>query len=306
MTRFLAPDALVLAAGGIAGEAWMTGVLAGLEDGAGIAFARTEQLVGTSAGAIVAAVLAAGDPLRRPPADGAAPPHPTQPDAGARRVSSGLRALAAAAWTATAPLTTALWSGGAPVGAAGRALLLARLPAGRESLDRLRDAPELARARFDGRLRIVAVDRDSGRRVVFGAPGQPAPPVGAAVAASCAVPGLFHPVAIGGRTYVDGGAWSLTNLDVARIGRDTQVLCLNVLGATSVRDAPPPLAALRIGARVSEAVEAQIVRRRGGVLRTIVPDAASTAAIAGRLMDRARAGDALAAGYRQGLALATA
>ncbi len=149
----------------------------------------------------------------------------------------------------------------------------------------------------------MAVDRDTGRRVVFGAPGAPAPPVGAAVAASCAVPGIFRPVAIGGRRYIDGGAWSLTNLDVARVGRDTQVLCLNVLGSLPVRDTPPALAALRVGARVSEAVEAQIVRRRGGTLRTIVPDAASTAAIGGRLMDRSRSADALAAGYQQGLAM---
>jgi NTE family protein len=117
------------------------------------------------------------------------------------------------------------------------------------------------------------------------------------------VPGIFAPVAIAGRTYVDGGAWSLTNLDVTRVGRDTQILCLNVLGALSLRDTPPPLAALRAGARISEAVEAQIVRRRGGTLRTIVPDARSMAAIAGRLMDRERAPPALAAGYAQGRAL---
>jgi NTE family protein len=117
------------------------------------------------------------------------------------------------------------------------------------------------------------------------------------------VPGIFAPVAIGGRTYVDGGAWSLTNLDVARVGRDTHILCLNVFGAMALRDTPPALAALRAGARVSEAVEAQIVRRRGGTLRTIVPNAASAAVIAGQLMDGARSADALAAGYRQGLAV---
>jgi NTE family protein len=300
----LAPDALVLAAGGIAGEAWMTGVLAGIEDAHGLVFARTEQLVGTSAGAIIAAVLAAGEPLRRPPAatepDGDAPPDaPGQTSL----LAGGVRALASAAWAASAPLTTSVWARGAGLGALGRALAFTRLPSGGQSLDRLRTAPELARARFDGRLRIVAVDRDSGRRVVFGAPGAPPAPVGAAVAASCAVPGIFAPVAIGGRTYVDGGAWSLTNLDVPRIGRDTHILCLNVFGAMALRDTPPALAALRAGARVSEAVEAQIVRRRGGTLRTIVPDAGSVAAIAGRLMDRGRAAPALTAGYAQGRAL---
>lgn len=300
----LAPDALVLAAGGIVGEAWMTGVLAGIEDAHGIDFRRTEQFVGTSAGAIVAAVLAAGDPLRRPTPSAAGPEAAQATVASGSSLLGGLRALGEAAWSASAPLTTTLWSGGAAIGAATRAFAFARFSQEGESLDRLRDAPQLAHARFDGRLRVVAVDRDTGRRVVFGAPGAPAVPVGAAVAASCAVPGIFRPVTIGGRTYVDGGAWSLTNLDVATVRRDTQVLCLNVLGALPVGGTPAPLLALRVGARVSEAVEAQIVRRRGGTLRTIVPDAASTAAIAGRLMDRERPGDALAAGYRQGRVIA--
>ncbi len=149
---------------------------------------------------------------------------------------------------------------------------------------------------------MVAVDRASGRRVVFGAPGAPAAEVRDAVAASCSVPGLFAPVTIDGRSYVDGGAWSLTNLDVARAGRGTEVLCLNVLGALPLRDVPPPLLALRAGARAGEAVEGQALRHRGATLRTIVPDAAATAAIGGRLMDPERAAFALAAGYAQGIA----
>ncbi|HWH95350.1 MAG TPA: patatin-like phospholipase family protein, partial [Baekduia sp.] len=71
------PDVLVLAGGGIVGEAWMHGVLAGVEDAAGADFRRVEAYVGTSAGSIVAARLVAG---RRPPrpkpgagAQGAAP-----------------------------------------------------------------------------------------------------------------------------------------------------------------------------------------------------------------------------------------
>jgi len=51
---FHPPDVLVLAAGGILGEAWMTGVLAGIEASTGVDFRDTESLVGTSAGAIIA------------------------------------------------------------------------------------------------------------------------------------------------------------------------------------------------------------------------------------------------------------
>jgi NTE family protein len=64
---FVSPDLLVLAAGGVVGEAWMTGVLAGIEDAAGVDLRRVEGFVGTSAGAMVAARLAAGQRPRRPP-----------------------------------------------------------------------------------------------------------------------------------------------------------------------------------------------------------------------------------------------
>src|SRR3954470_9549160 len=69
MPAFAIPDVLVLAGGGVLGEAWMTGVLAGIEDATGIDLRRTEALVGTSAGSIVAARLAFGRSPRRP--DGA-------------------------------------------------------------------------------------------------------------------------------------------------------------------------------------------------------------------------------------------
>ncbi|MCW2991671.1 MAG: patatin-like phospholipase family protein, partial [Solirubrobacterales bacterium] len=50
----------MLAAGGVVGEAWMSGWLRGVSDAAGVDFRRVETLVGTSAGSIVAASLAAG------------------------------------------------------------------------------------------------------------------------------------------------------------------------------------------------------------------------------------------------------
>jgi NTE family protein len=63
-------------------------------------------------------------------------------------------------------------------------------------------------------LLVCAVRRRDGRRVVFGAPGAPVVDVATAVAASCAIPGYFRPVTIGGEAYVDGGVHSPTNADV--------------------------------------------------------------------------------------------
>jgi NTE family protein len=70
----LEPDVLVLAGGGVLGEAWMSGVVGGIEDGAGVDLRAIESFVGTSAGSIVCARLAAGRRVRRPqaPDNGAA------------------------------------------------------------------------------------------------------------------------------------------------------------------------------------------------------------------------------------------
>src|SRR5204863_7319080 len=126
--------------------------------------------------------------------------------------------------------------------------------------------------RFDGRLRVTAVDRRSGRRVVFGSPGAPRTGVAEAVAASCTVPWLFAPVTIGGREYVDGGVWSPTNLDAAPAGRDTEVLCLSV-AASAAFALTSPTGFVRAAVTGAEAVESLVLRRRGASVRTIGPDA---------------------------------
>src|SRR4051794_14085018 len=51
--------AVVLGGGGTVGVAWQTGLLAGLRE-AGIALAEASAIVGTSAGAVVGALLSSG------------------------------------------------------------------------------------------------------------------------------------------------------------------------------------------------------------------------------------------------------
>jgi NTE family protein len=160
-------------------------------------------------------------------------------------------------------------------------------------------------ARFDGRLRIATVEMRSGRRVVFGGPGAPTATVGQAVQASCAIPGVFLPVRIGDRQYVDGGAWSPTNLDAAPAGRGTHVLCLTVTRRVD-RGGGRVLAALQAFTRSALAVEELALRARGAVTQVLAPDRAAVAAIGSDLMDRAKAEEVLAAGYRQGVATARA
>jgi NTE family protein len=299
---FLRPDVLVLGAGGTVGEAWMTGVLAGIEEAAAIDLRACEHFIGTSAGSIVAASLVAGRPPRRPadPESAAEEAWESAVDEGGR---SPLATVAERAIGLAAPLAAPAMRVTAPGGALLRSILLARAPGTSGRLDSLAAHVDREGARFDGRLRIVCVDRDNGRRVVFGSPGAPPATVGQAVHASCAIPWVFRPVTIGGREYVDGGMWSLTNMDVAPAGRGTHVLCLSVAGATS---ATGPLAAMGRLARSAATVEALALRNRAAVVRIVAPDGQASSAIGPDLMDRSRVDAALAAGYRQGLSIATA
>ena len=322
------PDVLVLGGGGVLGEAWMTGVLAGVEDASGFHLRDCEHFVGTSAGAIVSALLVAGERLRRPAGGGAGS------DAGVAqhadvRVTDGLAAdrlaadrlaaarataaqlaletarragtLALAAGSPLAPLALAL---AAPGGALMRAAVLRRLPAPEEPLSELRRRVERSGARLDGRLRVVAVARSSGRRVVFGRPGAPRATVAEAVQASCAVPWLFAPVQIAGKEYVDGGVWSPTNLDAAPAGRDTHVLCLNPTAGVVTDHVMIGL--IRQVSSSVVALEALALRRRGASVRVVGPDEDSATAIGPNLMDPGPRARVLAAGYRQGLTLADA
>src|SRR5439155_20499759 len=113
---FLRPDVLVLAAGGAVGEAWMTGVLAGLEEATGVDFRSVDAIVGTSAGAIVGASLAAGRSPRRPPGTSSRPGGGGAMPADPARRRGGPVPDLAAAWA------RATWAGRAPLGGPALAL----------------------------------------------------------------------------------------------------------------------------------------------------------------------------------------
>jgi NTE family protein len=303
----LKPDALVLGVGGILGEAWMTGMLGGIAARTGIDFRECEYILGTSAGSIVGAHLAAGESPRLPSEADLDMPAPSGEPAsrpGEPPLPRVARRAAALGMAIGAPLAPFALAAAAPGGALARAALLARSPSGRFDLDGLGARIDGLGVRFDGRLRVVAVDRASGRRVVFGEPASPDATVGEAVEASCAVPGIFRPATIGARTYVDGGVWSPTNLDLVPAVSGETVLCLTPTGAVgAMRSATFPWRAL---SRSATTMELAVLRRRGAAVTVIVPDRDSARAMGEDLMNPKRSDRALAAGYRQGLGVATA
>lgn len=317
----MAPDVLVLASGGTLGEAWMSGLLAGIEDATGHDFRGTESLIGTSAGSLVAAALVAGQRPRRPTAAarqlalGAG----TSASAGAGVSSGGATQtltswlpitrsalqsvareaarLAGVAATPLAPMALAVGSTGST---ALRAALLNRAPGSDHSLSAIHEGVAKTGARFDGRLRVVAVDRATGRRVVFGSPGAPDATVAEAVQASCSVPWIFAPVRINGREYVDGGVWSNTNLDIAPAARLTQVLCLNPIASLDIAIASP-FGLLRAIAGSTAALETLSLRSRGAKVRMIGPAQEIARIMGPDLMDSRLRDQVLAGGYAQGL-----
>lgn len=215
---------LVLGAGGVLGAAWTTGALAALEQERGWNPREADALVGTSAGSVLAAALAGGlgardllDHQRGLPVPGltydhddqsALPPLP-RPGIGSPRglVSAALRPLRV---TPMMALSTVLPRGRGSLEPIGR-LVDALVPGGGW-------APHPC-------TWIVAMDHDAGRRVVFGREGAPPAPLREAVKASCAIPGWYAPVRIGGRDHVDGGACSPTSVDLlARLGLDEVVV----------------------------------------------------------------------------------
>src|SRR4051794_38344210 len=123
----------------------------------------------------------------------------------------------------------------------------------------------------DDPLYIVAVRRRDGRRVVFGRRGSPGTDLPRAVAASCAIPGFFHPVEIDGESYVDGGVHSPTNADVVR-GLELDVVLVSSpmsvrpAGMRATLDLAPRLFAHRYLRR-----EVAALRRRGMRVVTFEP-----------------------------------
>lgn len=103
-----------------------------------------------------------------------------------------------------------------------------------------------------------------------------------AVASSCAVPLVWPPVTVDGRRFVDGGARSSTNADVAE-GADRVVVL-----------APLPRALSR-----RHSIRAQLERTGATATAVVSPDAAALAAIGRNVLDPAQRQAAARAGYAQ-------
>ncbi|MBL8386047.1 MAG: patatin-like phospholipase family protein [Burkholderiales bacterium] len=242
-----------MAGGGPLGAIYEVGALAALAESLhGLDFNRLDAYVGVSAGGILGAGLANGITPREmchlfidAPADGRAPDGEVQPF----DPSMLMRPAFGEYWERlkrVPPLAVeALWRyvrsgrGHGPAGMLGAAEHLVQLlPAGlfsneplRAYLARLFAAPGRTDdfRKLGTRLYLIATDLDSGKAVAFGAAGHDAVPISVAATASSALPGLFPPVEIAGRHYVDGALKRTLHASVALQGGADLVICLNPL-----------------------------------------------------------------------------
>lgn len=194
--------ALVLAGGGVTGIAWELGLLIGLQE-AGVDLTNADLVVGTSAGATVAAQITSGTPLaefeeaqRRPVEETAEIFVPFDRDRYLAELAKLAEGAVGAEETRARVGRMALDAETVPE-AVRRAVIASRLS--------VHDWP-------DRPLAITAVDAESGAWVTF--QRESGVCLVDAVAASSAVPGIWPPVTIGGRRYIDGGVRSLTNADI--------------------------------------------------------------------------------------------
>lgn len=283
--------AVVLGGGGPVGVAWEIGLAAGLEEG-GVRLVDADLFVGTSAGSIVGAVLALGRPTHEllatqhaistepPPAgtvDGAfdlgpliqqfiklytsdAPPQQLRRDIGHFALEAKV-AMGEEEWLATF----------------NRSELVA--------LDAWPEKPYICTAVDAATGEFVTWSKDSGVSLVR------------AIASSCCVPGIFPPVTINGRRYIDGGMKSATNAELAA-GHD-RVLVISVTAGMERAATMFPGVAERAQKRMDE--EHGAITSRGGEVRMIIPDDESQASFGTNLMDFKHRGEIADAGYQQGL-----
>ncbi len=285
---------LVLGAGGVAGGAFHAGVLAALEEATGWDPRTAAVIVGTSAGSVAGASLRAGlpaadqlaraqdrplsaegrrvlrrvGPIRQPPS--LRPP---------RTARSPAELAATLARAARRPFSARPWS-----------LLAALLPEGSISTEMISEGigglfPDAWPA---DPLWVCAVRQADGRRVVFGREGR-LPPVPEAVAASCAIPSFFSPVAIDGEAYIDGGVHSPTNADVLLDARPLDLVVVS--SPMSIEGRRPRLAAdqpMRAWSRALLDAEVLRLRRRRIPVLTFQPDATVLTAMGLNAMDPAR------------------
>ena len=277
--------ALVLGGGGPVGIAWEIGLAAGLAE-SGIQIAKADRIIGTSAGSFAGASLASG---RTAESLLKAQIEQGERDRAPRKESSGERPKPPDLMPLMRMMARRPETGEVP-----RDLLI---ELGTFALQAKTMPEENFVASFGGIAKdgtawprgyaCTAVDAESGDFRLWEESSGVA--LGRAIASSCSVPGIFPPITINGRRYVDGGMRSATNIDLATgFARVLAVVVESRMTTDAMRK------------RVRE--EIAVLERQGAKVETIAPNAECIEVFGANLMDASRRADVAKAGERQGRA----
>jgi predicted acylesterase/phospholipase RssA len=236
--------ALVLSGGGITGFLYEVGVLAGLEEAhaSGAPFGgQFGLIVGTSAGAVAAALIANGvrpAEIFRALRDDLDSPFNFRPEDVYGAVGGAPRLVGQFTVALLGAIGRVIRQRGRPTLAAILADFQAHHPPGFYSTEPLERTlcgrfERLGYAHYFQELTtalyVTAVDIDTGERLVFGDPTLRDVHICRAVAASCAIPIFFRPIRIGDRDVVDGAIGDATPIDIAVERGATHIIYINPL-----------------------------------------------------------------------------
>ena len=292
---------VVLGAGGFLGAAWMLGALAAVEDATGWDARDADQLVGTSAGSVLTALLRSGVSVNElydaHNAEAVTERLTALPDAPAPSLRldlsdepcwPGLPQLG----LGSVPLV--MRAARTPLRLRPGALCAGLLPRGRRSLARIQsmiDGAGPISGWPDGTW-VVAMNYHTGARVAFGRDGSPTASVSQAVMASCAVPAWYAPIRIEQVPYVDGGVCSPHNADLL-IGEELDEVFVLAPMASLEPDQPrTPLIWLeRLWRRAATKRlhrELCALRASGTQVTVLAPNATDLGVMGANMMDPAR------------------
>lgn len=270
---------LVLGGGGLAGLGWYAGLFHGMAQ-KGVDLRNADRMIGTSAGSATAVQMRGSDTLAHLYArqtDDALIADETPPDI------SAMMALMAAF-----PKLNAIADHGERMRAVGKM-----------ATDAATVAPEIRRFMIERRLSshdwpkasliITAVNIDTGNLQQFDSSSGVA--LVDAVAASCAVPGVWPVVEINGRRYMDGGVFTADNAALA-MGAERVVIASPLGGAARAAE----------GYHLNDAVAA--LKANGSKVLVIEPDTATRAAMGVNPLDTKVRRPSAEAGLAQGLSIA--
>ena len=270
------------------GASWTIGALEALEAQTGFRPAEADTVLGTSAGALIGALVAARVPTAAMAAYAS----------GETREEIAQLAADDATVLRLARLPVPIGPGSMRMVLSARnrtALVTGLLPRGVVRTDAIRGLVERAmgtRWPTDVDLRIVATDYASGARVAFDGSGDPPVAPGEAVAASCAIPAFYAPVRIDGRRYIDGGIHSHSNLDLLADSGLDAVIAVNPMsssawvGGGGMRERIA--AARRRRSAALLAVEVEALQAAGTRVLVLEPAFADLAAMGTNMMARDR------------------